>query len=83
MFLRPLLVLYRVMRQRLRLYFSCMFERFCSMNAVVHAQMLQQTSESSKQADRFIKAARFNDIKTIQSMVEAGMDPNLAEHEER
>lgn len=51
------------------------------MNAVVHAQMLQQTSESSKQADRFIKAARFNDIKTIQSMVEAGMDPNLAEHE--
>lgn len=48
-------------------------------SAASQAQTLQLLTQEQKQKDRFLKAARFDDVKTIQELLGQGVDANTAE----
>lgn len=49
------------------------------LSANINAQALQVITPAQKQKDRFLKAARFDDVKTIQELLGQGVDANTAE----
>lgn len=67
-------------RQNLRILLLCWSLLFAvgQINQA-QAQMLQTISPEQKLQEQFLRAARFDDIKTIKKMMEQGFNPNVSE----